>query len=210
MVNLNRKIYDCFCYFNEDMLLEIRFETLYEYVDYFVICESIYTQTGIAKKLNFDISRFEKYKNKIRYLIIDYYPSGVADFWENERRQKNYLINGLFDAQCDYLIIFSDLDEIPKPELIKKYNPNRYKRGDFKQSAFAYKFNNLCLIDGKPLVWDGSKITTYAHLKNFFKNMAALRHYKSSGLFRGIKRFLFKKFNTQLFPGGGGGISLGP
>ena len=59
------KIYDCFCYCNEDMFLELRFETLWDYVDYFVISEAVYTQVGNPKSLNFDINNFSKYQEKI-------------------------------------------------------------------------------------------------------------------------------------------------
>ena len=93
------KIYDCFCYCNEDMLLELRFETLWDYVDYFVISEAVYTQVGNPKPLNFDINKFSKYQEKIRYLVVDRFPEGPMDFWKNENYQRNYLVNGLYDAQ---------------------------------------------------------------------------------------------------------------
>ena len=52
------KIYDCFTYFNEDQLLKLRLETLWDVVDYFVICESVLTHTGQHKTINFDINRY--------------------------------------------------------------------------------------------------------------------------------------------------------
>ena len=54
------RIYDCFCYFNEDLILELRFETLWDHVDYFVICESVLTISGLPKPLFFDINKFKK------------------------------------------------------------------------------------------------------------------------------------------------------
>lgn len=62
------KVFDCFTYFNEDQLLKLRLETLWNKVDYFVICEATKTHTGKDKGINFKIENFEKYKEKIRYL----------------------------------------------------------------------------------------------------------------------------------------------
>jgi len=198
------KTYDCFCYFNEDMLLELRFETLWNYVDYFIISEAIYTQSGKPKPLNFKIEKFLKYKDKIRYLIVDHFPPGSMDFWKNENYQRNYLINGLYDANTDDWIIVSDLDEIPNPKLISTYDPKRFKRGDFQQRAYVYRLNNLSINkSSEPAIWQGSKITTYHYLLDFFKNITAVRSYKSIGLLRAIKRSWFMKYQTQKIMNGG-------
>ena len=103
------KVYDCFCYFNEDMLLELRFETLWNYVDYFVITEASYTHAGNDRKTQFDISKFSKYESKIRYLQLDQRPPGENDFWKNENFIRNNIANGLFDANPEDLILISDL-----------------------------------------------------------------------------------------------------
>ncbi len=198
------KIYDCFCYCNEDMLLELRFETLWDYVDCFVISEAVYTQVGNPKPLNFDIKKFAKYQDKIRYLVVDHFPEGPMDFWKNENYQRNYLINGLFDAKEEDWILVSDLDEIPRPEVIKQFNPNKYKRADFEQCAYVYRLNNLSVLpNNQPAFWPGSKITTFHHLKSFFKTVTAVRSFKSQGIFRSIHRTLFKKFHTQTIHDGG-------
>ena len=63
------KIFDCFMYFDEDLLLDLRLNVLNNFVDKFVIVESNLTHTGELKKLKFDINKFENFKNK-----IDYYP----------------------------------------------------------------------------------------------------------------------------------------
>jgi len=54
-------IYDCFQYFDEDNILELRLNILDKYVDYFVISESTKTHQGKSKKINFDINKFKKY-----------------------------------------------------------------------------------------------------------------------------------------------------
>ena len=62
-------IYDCFMYFDEDLLLDLRLNMLNKYVNKFVITESTFLHSGQRKKLNFDYKNFSKFKNK----IIRYY-----------------------------------------------------------------------------------------------------------------------------------------
>jgi len=201
---IKHKIYDCFCYFNEDLLLELRLETLWDYVDYFVICESVLTIAGNSKPLYFDIEKFSKYKTKIRHLILSEYPFPTNDAWRNERCQRNYLGNGLFDAQDHDWIMISDVDEIPRPESIAYFIPSKCKRADFEQYMYAYFLNNRWELNDCPAIWFGTKITTHQNFKSFFgSSMEHLRNYKSSGLLRGIKRALFKKVMVQKIQQGG-------
>jgi len=125
----HQKIYACFCYFNEDMLLHLRLETSWDYIDFFVIVESRYTISGKQKELNFDANKFEKYKSKIRYLVVNDYPFDLNDPWKKQRYQRNFISNGLLDAQPDDRIIISGVDEIPRPELISTFDAKRYLRG---------------------------------------------------------------------------------
>jgi len=209
---VNKKVYDCFCYFNEDMLLQLRLETLWDYVDYFVISEASYSHTGIDRDVNFDRKKFSKYMSKIRYVRLDERPKGENDFWKNENFIRNNIINGLFDAEPDDLILISDLDEIPNPENIFLYDPDKYLRGDFCQNYYSYFFNNYWLGDvdkkGRLIpnsnIWLGSKITTYHNLMNFFQgNATSVRSYKSTGLLRAIKRSWFRRRYTQTILDGG-------
>ncbi len=205
------KVYDCFCYFNEDMLLRLRLETLWDYVDYFVISEATYTHAGKSRETLFDISKFSKYQSKIRYLRLEDRPPGENDFWKNENFIRNHVAEGLIEAKPDDLILVSDLDEIPEPESIKLYQP-KYLRGDFSQRYYSYFLNNYWLGDVDAIgklkpnsnTWYGTKITTYRYFTDFFNNNAtSVRAYKSKGLLRAIKRTWFKKFNTQAIDDGG-------
>jgi len=198
-----RRTYDCFCYFNEDMILKLRLETLWSYVDYFVIAEAVYTQTGKPKPLNFDARKFSEYGSKLRYLVVDQFPTGTLDFWKNENHQRNCLKKGLFDARPDDLVIVSDLDEIPRPEALASYDPVRYKRGDLQQYFYAYYLNNLRMDGDKPAVWLGSKITTFRHLIEFFQETNSVRSYKSTGPLRVLRRAMFKRFHVQIIRNGG-------
>ncbi|AJK44938.1 beta-1,4-mannosyl-glycoprotein beta-1,4-N-acetylglucosaminyltransferase [Burkholderia plantarii] len=191
------KIYDCFCYFNEDMLLELRLEILWDHVDYFVIAESRYTQVGDEKPLNFDMERFARFRSKIRYLAIDHLPPGAPDPWKNENYQRSYLFNGLHDAEPDDLIVVSDLDEIPRPECLRRFDARRYLRADLHQYCYAYFLNNR-LMDGDGFAdWTGTRVTTYRHLTTFFGNVNAVRSYKSAGLLRSLRRAWFRRFRVQ-------------
>ena len=158
---MRNKVYDCFTFFNEDVLLKLRLETLWDYVDYFVICESSYTFSGKPKPINFDISKYQKYKSKIRYLLID---SGVKinkDPWVNEGFQRNYLLNGLTDAVGHDFVILSDIDEIPNPQAIKEFRSSFFPRAELIQNGFAYYMNNLHVKDGIAVPWDKVKITNF-------------------------------------------------
>ena len=75
-------IYDCFQYFNEDHMVDLRFNILNEYVDYFVISESTKTHQGENKNLNFNIDNFKKYKHKIIYTVADYQEKKILIIWE--------------------------------------------------------------------------------------------------------------------------------
>ena len=64
------KIFDCFMYFDEDLLLDLRLNTLNNFVDKFIIVEANITHTGKFKELKFDINKFKKFENKIKYCPI--------------------------------------------------------------------------------------------------------------------------------------------
>ena len=86
------KLIDCFMYFDEDLVLDIRLNTLHEEVDKFIIAEATKNHAGQDKKLNFKIENFSKFKNKIDYLIIDDMPAYVKspkkDLHENQMREQ--------------------------------------------------------------------------------------------------------------------------
>lgn len=205
------RIYDCFCYFNEDMLLELRLETLWDHVDVFVISEASYTHAGQDRTTEFNPERFKKYASKIRYVRLDERPAGPNGFWKNENFIRNNVAKGLFDAAPEDLIMISDLDEIPKPAAIDAYDRS-YKRGDLCQRYYSYYLNNFWIgdvgEDGKLLpnsnVWHGTKITTYEYFVDYFKsNATSVRIFKSSGFLRGLKRAWFKLFKNQVIQDGG-------
>ena len=93
-------IYDCFQYFNEDHIVDLRMNILDPYVDFFVISESTKTHQGQNKKINFDIRNFPQFKDKIKFLVADYdkkinFENHTGGESIIEQHQRNYLINGL-------------------------------------------------------------------------------------------------------------------
>ncbi len=166
-------IFDCFMYFDEDMLLELRLHTLNKYVKKFIITESTFFHNGKPKKLNFDINKFSQFKDKIEYIVVDTLSENIQrinpaddqntknskiliNAMKRDNHQRNMLAKGFGNINDDDLIIISDLDEIPN---LKDF---KYKKkfSFFKQKMFYYKFN---LIHPK-MNWIGSKGCKKKHL----------------------------------------------
>ena len=153
-------------YFDEEMVLDLRLNILNEFVDYFVIVESKFTHKGDKRELRFDKKKFEKFKNKIKYLILDKEPEGLLKIKDQkndhggyimnallrENSQRNFISEGLKSANDEDFILISDVDEIPNLENI---DFNRYKEKiiQFRQDMFYYKFN----LKLPNLVWTGTK-----------------------------------------------------
>lgn len=123
------KIYDCFTFYNEFELLELRLMALWDVVDYFVIVEANRKHNGEPKNFNL-IERkddFKKFASKIKYLPVDFSKvpfKGVGD-WSLENTQRNAIMNGIGDAAPDDLIMISDLDEIPAPDVFRRLQENK-------------------------------------------------------------------------------------
>ena len=127
------KIFDCFLYNDEDLILDIRFNTLSKFVYKFVIVESKFDHQGNEKKLNFKIKNFKKFKDKIIYLIIEKFPEKLSN-WERENFQRNYIVRGLTSANENDYVLVSDVDEIPN--LSKITDLNNFKYTAFEQKIF--------------------------------------------------------------------------
>ena len=163
------KIFDCFMYWDEDTLLDLRLNILNEHVDHFVIVEGNKTWQNNPKKLKFDINKFKKFKKKIIYIKVTDLPAGKNP-WLRENFQRNCIERGLKKSKDDDLIIVSDLDEIPNPQAIKSFNQNK-RYAAFKQNHFFYKIN---LQSQKNPFWFGSRIC----VKKFLKSPQWLRELK--------------------------------
>jgi len=156
-------------YFDEEILLDLRMNILDKYVDYFVIVESTFTHKGEERKLHFNHKRFKKFENKIIYLVYDEKPKDIKEILKNdiepdisnkfiinallrENGQRNFIINGLKDADDDDYILVSDVDEIPNLEEVDFSKINQ-KILLFRQDMFYYKFN----LNLPNFSWTGTK-----------------------------------------------------
>jgi hypothetical protein len=111
-------IVDCFTFFNELDVLELRLSLLDTVVDRFVLCEAPVTFRGDPKPLYYaqNRDRFARWKDRIVHLVYDAAPD--ANPWQNEWRQRAHLTSALAQAEPDDLILIGDVDEIPAPELV--------------------------------------------------------------------------------------------
>ena len=172
------KIFDCFMYFDEEMILDLRLNILNKYVDYFVIVESTFTHRGEKRELNFNQNKFERFKDKIIYLIYDQVPENVKNISEKdteiqkssklimnaifrENGQRNFISKGLKIAESEDIVLISDVDEIPNLDNLNFAQINQ-KIFLFEQDMFYYKFN----LKLPNLSWKGTKGCRKKHLKN--------------------------------------------
>ena len=208
------KIYDCFMYFDEEVVVDLRLNILDPYVDYFVIVESNFTHKGDRRKLKFNFKKFEKFKEKIIYLIYDQEPKEIEQIFENdsedeksrkyilnavhrENSQRNFISNGLGNAKNEDIILISDVDEIPNLENLdlKKITQKIIL---FKQDMFYYKFN----LKLPNLIWSGTK----GCKKKYLKSPQWLRNVKDKkySFFRLDTFFSEKKYLNLKFIDNGG------
>ena len=163
------KIYDCFMFFDEEMLLDLRLNIMNQYVDKFVITEANYMHNGSRKKFNFNINNFPKFKDKIIYIPIETPPPGLFTLDQNDdhKTKSNKLIKnayvreiyqiqkvqeGLTNSDENDIVIISDLDEIPNLEKIN-FNKINNRLIFFIQKMYYYKLN----LFYKSVPWFGSK-----------------------------------------------------
>jgi len=208
------KIFDCFMYFDEEVVLDVRLNTLDKYVDYFVIVESSFTHKGDNKNLMFNHNKFEKFKNKIIYLVYDKQPKGIEAVNENdsedeksrkyilnaalrENGQRNFIQNGLNKAEDNDIILISDVDEIPNLSEVN-FNNISEKIIMFHQDMFYYKFD----LKIPNLLWTGTR----GCRKKYLLSPQWLRNVKDRKYFPFRIDILFseKKYSSIKFISNGG------
>ncbi len=123
------KVYDCFTFYNEFELLELRLRALWDVVDYFVIVEANMKHNGEPKEFTFlkRAEEFREFWSKIRFVNADLSKvpfKGVGD-WSLENAQRNMILRGINDAEPNDLIMISDLDEIPAPDIFRRLQENK-------------------------------------------------------------------------------------
>jgi len=188
------KIFDCTTFYNEKMMMDVRFNVLSQYVSKFIVVESTFSHSGKKKKLNFNIDDYPKFKDKIIYLVIDHEPielikkenleldsvSKRLNSLKRIEQSYNYMTKGIKDASDDDLIMLSDNDEIPD---LSKLNLDKIQNNFviFEQLFFYYKFNLLY----DRMSWYGTKACKKKKLKKF----STLRNIKN-------KKYPFWRLDT--------------
>ena len=208
------KIFDCFMFYDEEMLLDVRLNILNQYIDKFIIVESTFTHSGKKRELVFDIKNFQKFKDKIIYHVVDKKPKGLEEvnvydtdhIKENkvimnavrfENGQRHAIGNLLKSADANDQIIISDLDEIPNLESVN-FSQINSKIILFRQKMFYYKFNLIL----ENMIWCGSKS---CKMKNFlFPQWLREVKDKKYPLWRIDTIFSNKKYNNVHFVENGG------
>ena len=172
------KIYDCFMFYDEDLIADLRFNILNQYINEFVVVESKYTHSGEKRELLFNINNYPNFKNKINYIVLENEPDTLEKVYDDDTEDKKnskYIMNalkrenyhrneiskGLIKASPEDLIIISDVDEIPN---LSKLDINKINNEIilFKQNFYYYKLN-LKLED---MPWYGTKACKFKILKS--------------------------------------------
>ena len=173
-------------------MLDVRFHILNEKVNKFIVVESLFSHSGKPKKLNFDIKNYQKFKDKINYIIIENEPEGLIvnqnlssaekglNSLKRVEQSYDYMAKSLNDAEDNDLIILSDNDEIPNLNS-KQFLNSKKNIFIFEQLFFYYKFN----LHYDLMNWFGSK----ACRKKKLMSMSWLRNLKN-------KQYPFWRFDT--------------
>jgi beta-1,4-mannosyl-glycoprotein beta-1,4-N-acetylglucosaminyltransferase len=157
-------VFDCFTFFNELDILEIRMNILDKEVDKFVLVEATRTHQGKKKPLYFNEnkSRYAAFADKIIHIIVDEFPVDESNSsWTLERYQRDKIMDGLKEAKKGDTILVSDVDEIPNPEQIKAYKDKRGIKV-FKQQSFFYFLNCRNITYNKDYEWCGTVMAKYS------------------------------------------------
>ena len=167
------RVFDTTTFFEEKLMMDLRFNILDPFVDKFIVCEATFSHSGKKKEIKFDKKDFPKFEDKIVHIIIKEDPVEKTHNQNNNpnllrknsikriETQRNYINKALGNADKDDYVIYSDNDEIPDLSKID-FKSNKAKVIIFKQKLFYYKFN----LAYPKIDWFGSKSCKIKDLKN--------------------------------------------
>jgi len=197
----NQKLYDCIPFYQSNLLFELRLHTLSKIVDKFIVCEATKSHSGKPKSLIFDLKRFDKFREKIEYIVVDDMPDKKNKFFDKYplyNFQIDKLLNGIKDADDEDLIMISDEDEIPNPGVVENFDYDNFKYAIFLQNLYYYKFNIQNKDEFNGNEWPGSRICKKKNLKKFSK----FRSLKTKNSKASFWKF-WKEKSIQLIKNGG-------
>lgn len=176
-------VYDCFLFFNEFDLLELRLNIMNDIVDKFVIVEATRTFSKKPKELNYQLykNRYKDFHDKIIHVVVDKYPTFFSKFrkvnsWDYDINQRNHLINGLSGCSSEDVIIISDIDEIPRPEKVIEYKDTSGIK-IFEQRLFYYYLNCINTYSDISAPISGSKNSVNINDISYWRG-TAMFHFK--------------------------------
>jgi beta-1,4-mannosyl-glycoprotein beta-1,4-N-acetylglucosaminyltransferase len=171
-------VYDCFPFFNELDILEMRLNILSGVVDKFVLVEADRTFSNMRKPLFFEKNkiRYSQFLEKIIYIKTVDYPE-YKDAWNMEYYQRNKIIEGISCCDINDIILVSDVDEIPNPDAIKCYRKNETGIFALIQDFYNYYLNyKRCVFR----TWDLAKIAHYDDIMKLNYTPQQLRDSKTN------------------------------
>jgi beta-1,4-mannosyl-glycoprotein beta-1,4-N-acetylglucosaminyltransferase len=197
---------DCFTFFNELDLLEIRLKTLDRVVDKFVLVEATFTHQGREKPLYFqeNKARFSQFLHKITHIIVNDYPDKLVKLkkpssWDLERYQRKQIMRGLKNCNPKDSILVSDLDEIPSPDsIISQLEKPGIKI--FEHKNFYY-FLNCVSCDLSDLWQSGTVLAFYSEFKSTqdLRMLSIKFRGENSSLLKDKTFRFFKSFSNSIF-----------
>lgn len=166
-------IFDCFTFFNELDLLEIRLNVLKDVVDKFVLVEADRTFTNRPKRLFFEENkaRFAAFADRIIHVKVTDHPT-FKTAWHYESHQRNAIGRGLIGARPDDVVLVSDVDEIPNPEVVRRYVGTR-GMVTFQQTYYAYYLN---FRNVRRRRWRFAKMVSYADFLHGFDGIEVMHN----------------------------------
>lgn len=188
------KIIDCITFYDENLITNARFEILKDVVDKFIVCESMFDHSGNPKKINFKLKN-EIFSDKVEHIIMkENFPKPIEP-WNNEKIQREYILQSLSNYDQEDYILYSDSDEIPNPSFLRRIDLKK-KYGIFFQKNFVYKLN---IFNKYETPWEGTRICKKKNLKSIF-------HLRKKILSKNLKKSFWKFYiekDIQLISEGG-------
>jgi beta-1,4-mannosyl-glycoprotein beta-1,4-N-acetylglucosaminyltransferase len=195
------KVYDCFPFFHELDLLDIRLNELDSVVDRFVLCEAPFTFKGIPEPLHFaeNRERFKPFLHKITHVVIDDMPMGkdnASAHWKRQNFQRNAIRRGLLDAEPDDLVILSDVDEIPRATVVSRL---AHRTG--KPTVFSFEMNEYRLFVNvlRAHSWNRSRMARFGDIRHMERLRAGVPTWRPNrrSLSRTLRQFRRMSFGMR-------------
>lgn len=171
------KIYDCFTFYNEFDLLELRLRELYNHVDHFVLVEANRTFQNQQKPFYYQdhAERFKKWADKIIHVAVQDMPQDT-DAWGRERYQRDSIAQGIAAADPLDIIMIGDVDEIPRPGTVQRLRTSPGSVWGFRMPLFNFKYNYMMVTQDLYTVWSGAVRKQVLSSAEDFRRMRHVLH----------------------------------